>query len=166
MSRIFSDTEKQIEELKECKFRHFDKYEVKFKINNLEFTRNIYACYSTFVEVIRYIESMYKYNKNDSYEILNYILIDKVKYFGIMQKIKVKIYIDSYKTVYILKDIKDNYICRINFDTSKNKRILVGIDNLQKLLEDDADFYFEQVTNLKEHLKSLGYTRVKFIYCN
>jgi len=166
MGVIFSDIEKQIKDLKKCNFKYFDKYDIKFKINNLEFNRSIYAHYSTYIEVIKYIESMYKYDKNDSYEILNCILIDKYKYFKILEKIKVKIYIDSYKTVYILKNEKDNSICRINFDTSKNKRVLAGIDNLQKPLEDDDDFYFEQVTSLKNHLKNLGYSRVKFVYCN
>ena len=99
MSTIFSDTEKQIKELKDCNFRYFDKYEIKFKINNLEFNRNIYAYYSTKKQIIEYVKTMYKYSKNDSYEIVNCVLIDKIKYFSIMQKINVKIFIDSYKTV-------------------------------------------------------------------
>ena len=83
-----------------------------------------------------------------------------------MKKVKIKIHIDGYKTVYILKNEKNNFICRINFDTSKNKRVLSGIDNLQKPLENDENFYFEQITSLKNHLKNLGYLRVKFVYCN
>ena len=83
-----------------------------------------------------------------------------------MEKIKVKIHIDGYKTVYILKNEKNDFICRINFDTSKNKRVLAGIDNLKKPLEDDENFYFEQIASLKNHLKSLGFSKIKFIYCN
>ena len=70
-----------------------------------------------------------------------------------MEKIYVKTHISGYKTVTFLKNEKGFYLVRINYIDNYKR---TEIEDLKKPLEDDADYYFEQIKSLKNHLKGLG----------